>query len=251
MPDNGSMSGFVTKLVLFDIDGTLIRDNGAARDAFGEALQVVYGHSSTLDTFDFSGRTDPEITSMVLEKSGLSEVEIEDGLERLWLHYLGGLEARIDRRSVRLMPGVDALLEALDRREDVILALLTGNIEPGARTKLSPFDLNRFFPFGAFGSDSRHRNELPPIALARAREWGHENISTEDIVIVGDSIYDIRCAVPHGARSVAVATGVTSAETLRQESPHHFFETLEDTDEVVEVICGSEPAVRMQAGADR
>lgn len=225
------------KLVLFDIDGTLVRDNGAARDAFADALKEVYGHSSVLDGFDFSGRTDPEITWMVLEKSGLSEEVVEEGLEKLWIHYLKGLEERIDHNSIRVMPGIANLLDALERRDDVILALLTGNIEPGARTKLSPFDLNRFFPFGAFGSDSRLRNELPPIALTRAREHGHEHLSLEDIVVIGDSIYDVRCAVPHGARSIAVATGVTSAEILRAESPDHFFETLEDTGSVVEVIC--------------
>lgn len=225
------------KLVLFDIDGTLIRDNGAARDAFAEALREIYGHSPELHRFDFSGRTDPEITWMVLEESGLSKEEVEQGLERLWVHYLDGLKARIDRSSVRLMPGIEALLEVLSEREDVILALLTGNIEPGARTKLSPFDLNRFFPFGAFGSDSRFRNELPPVALARAREHGHDHLSSEDLVVIGDSIYDVQCAVPHRARSVAVATGVTPAEMLRAESPDHFFETLEDTEKVIEVIC--------------
>lgn len=225
------------KLVLFDIDGTLIRDDGAARDAFAEGLRKVYGHSSPLDRFDFSGRTDPEITWMVLEESGVRPEDVEEGLGRLWEAYLSSLSERISRHSVRLMPGIEALLEALERRDDVVLALLTGNIEPGARTKLSPFDLNRFFPFGAFGSDSRFRNELPLVALARARQHGHHQFTSEDIVVIGDSIYDVRCAVPHRARSVAVATGVTSAELLQAESPDYFFETLEDTEAVIEAIC--------------
>lgn len=225
------------KLVLFDIDGTLIRDDGAARDAFAAGLREVYGHSAPLDRFDFSGRTDPEITWMVLEESGLTVDEVEEGLGRLWDAYLGALKERISRKTVRLMPGIETLLEVLSRRDDVILALLTGNIEPGARTKLTPFDLNRFFPFGAFGSDSRFRNELPPVALARAHAHGHHQVSTEDMVVVGDSVYDVRCAVPHRARSVAVATGITSSDTLRAESPDHFFDTLEDTDRVIEAIC--------------
>ncbi len=225
------------KLVLFDIDGTLIRDDGAARDAFAEALREVYGHLAPLDRFDFSGRTDPEITWMVLEESGLSDDEVEAGFDQLWTAYLTGLERRIDRTTVRLMPGIEELLEQLSRRDDVVLALLTGNIEPGARTKLSPFDLNRFFPFGAFGSDSRFRNDLPPVALARAREHGHQGVNAEDVVVIGDSIYDVRCAVPNGARSIAVATGVTSGEMLQAESPDHFFETLENTETVIEAIC--------------
>ncbi|MDX1583899.1 MAG: haloacid dehalogenase-like hydrolase [Thermoanaerobaculia bacterium] len=225
------------KLVLFDIDGTLIRDNGAARDAFAEALREVYGQCPELDRFDFSGRTDPEITWMVLEETGLDDEEIEEGLHRLWDAYLHGLRARVSQETVRIMPGIEALLEALAGiRRSVTLGLLTGNIEPGARAKLSPFDLNRYFSFGAFGSDSRHRVELPPLALSRAREQVGRQFELEDLVVIGDSIFDVRCTTPHGARSIAVATGVTPADTLRAERPDHFFDTLEDTERVVQAI---------------
>lgn len=224
------------KLVLFDIDGTLIRDDGAARDAFADGLRDVYGQEPDLDQFDFSGRTDPEITWMVLEGSGLDDEEIESGLEALWTAYLEGLRRRVDRERVRVMPGIEPLLLALEGNPEVVLGLLTGNIEPGARAKLSPFDLNRFFDFGAFGSDSRFRIELPPVALERARQRVGHPFEMSDLVLIGDSVHDVRCSAPHGARSIAVATGVTPTELLRAEEPDHFFETLEDTERVVQVI---------------
>lgn len=224
------------KLVLFDIDGTLIRDDGAARDAFAEALAEVYDLEPELDRFDFSGRTDPEITWMVLEGSGISDHEIESRLDALWISYIRGLQERISRDRVRLMPGIGELLDILSRDPGITLALLTGNIEPGARTKLAPFDLNRYFSFGAFGSDSRFRNELPPVAAQRARQHLGRDFDMADLVIIGDSIYDIRCTVPHGARSIAVATGITPAEMLLAEEPDHFFPTLEEIDDVVEAI---------------
>jgi phosphoglycolate phosphatase len=226
------------RLVLFDVDGTLIRDNGAAREAFAEALRKVFDYEPQLDGYDFSGRTDPEIALMVLENSGIAVDAIENALDALWEVYLEGLRRRIDDRSVRVMPGIPPLLDRLQAHPGVTLALLTGNIEPGARTKLSPFELNRYFPFGAFGSDSRVREDLLPVAVTRAAEHSGIEFELTDLILIGDSVYDVRCTLPHGATSIAVATGVTSAERLRAENPDHFFETLESIDDVVEVICG-------------
>ncbi|HUO85566.1 MAG TPA: HAD hydrolase-like protein, partial [Thermoanaerobaculia bacterium] len=94
----------------------------------------------------------------------------------------------------------------------------------------------RFFPFGAFGSDSELREDLPPIAARRASAANGHRFVREDIVVIGDSIFDVRCGVPHQSRTIAVATGVTPAELLRAENPHYFFETLERTEDVVTAI---------------
>jgi len=226
------------KLVLFDIDGTLVRDDGAARDAFSAALVTVYGYDTRLDRYDFSGRTDPGISRMVLTDGGFALSEIEAGIGGLWDAYLDGLRARISPELVRVMPGIPSLLERLQAMPEVTLGLLTGNIEPGARIKLSVHDLNRYFPFGAFGSDSPQRDELPPIAVARAAEHGVNGFTTRDAVIIGDSIWDVRCARPHGSRAIAVATGPTRIDTLRDESPDALFETLADTEAVIDAILG-------------
>jgi len=230
------------KLVLFDVDGTLISDGGAARAGFHEALRRVYRFEPMLDPYDFSGRTDPQIARMVLSDAGFSELDIEAGLENLWREYIAELRTRADEGHVRTLPGVRDLLDALSGSSWATLGLLTGNIEPGARLKLAPPELNRFFHFGAFGSDSLHREELPPIAADRAFLLEKHRYDGEDIVVIGDSIYDVRCAKPHRAITVAVASGRTPLSLLRPEKPDFLFESLEDFHGVIEAIVQS-PAV--------
>jgi phosphoglycolate phosphatase len=224
------------KLVLFDVDGTLIRDDGAAREAYAKALREVYAFPGTLHKYDFSGRTDPQITNEVLSHEGYEPAEIEAKMGRLWSSYLEELERLVTATRIRVLPGVVRLLESLAKQADVTLGLLTGNIERGARIKLAPHDLNRFFPFGAFGSDAAERERLPPVAVERAHQMHGRRFTGRDVVVIGDSIYDIRCGVPHQATTIAVATGHTSPEKLLGEKPDHFFENLGQTDEVLAAI---------------
>jgi len=227
------------RLVLFDIDGTLISDNGAARQAYGQALAQVYRFTGSLDSYDFSGRTDRQITDMVLGDAGYSQPEIEQRIELLWDHYLEGLRVTTQSKGIRVLPGVASLLGQLAAHPGVTLGLLTGNIERGARIKLDPPGLNRYFPFGAFGSDSKDRAELPPIAVKRASSFCAHQFERREVVIIGDSIFDIRCGVPHEATTIAVASSRTAAETLRAEKPTFLFSSLEPTDDVLEAILGS------------
>lgn len=226
------------RLVLFDIDGTLITDGGASRTAFRDALALVYGYDGDITRYDFSGRTDPQITHMVLRDAGLSEAEVDARLQELWQAYLERLERNAKNGTVRALPGIAPLVAALSELQHVTLALLTGNIEPGARLKLGPPSLNDYFPFGAFGSDSADRTQLPPIAVNRASSIDGYQFQGEDVVIIGDSIYDVRCGVPYGATTIAVASGKTSAETLRAENPRHFFESAEDLGAMMNAILG-------------
>lgn len=223
------------RLVLFDIDGTLISDGGAAREAFGVALDATYGYRGELQQYDFSGRTDPQIARMVLRDAGHSDSEIDERMPRLWARYVTELERHAAAR-VRELPGIRALLDVLRRDERVILALLTGNIEPGARLKLAGPSLNDYFTFGAFGSDSERREELPPIAVKRAADALGHRIGGRDVVIIGDSIYDVRCGTPHAATTIAIASGKTPAEKLLAEKPDHFFASAEDRDGLLAAI---------------
>jgi phosphoglycolate phosphatase len=223
------------RLVLFDIDGTLITDDGAAREAFAEGLAEVYGFRGDVRRYDFSGRTDPQIAGMILRDAGWDDGDIESRLPSLWNHYLAGLGRNAPGR-VRALPGVVALLDAVRSDERLTLALLTGNIEPGARLKLGAIALNDYFPFGAFGSDSPRREELPPIAVERAASITGIDFRGSDVVIIGDSIYDVRCGVPHGATTIAIASGKTSAETLRAENPNYFFDSAEDLEGILSAI---------------
>jgi len=225
------------RLVLFDIDGTLVTDDGAARSAFSDALAAIYDFRGDVRGYDFSGRTDPQIARMILHDAGWSEPDVDAALPDLWHHYLAGL-ARNAPGRVSELAGVRALLDAVAGDDRMTLALLTGNIEPGARLKLDAVDLNAFFPFGAFGSDSPRREELPPIAVERAAAITGHTFNGSDVVIIGDSIYDVRCGVPHGATTIAIASGKTPADKLRAENPDHFFDSAENLDGILDAISG-------------
>jgi phosphoglycolate phosphatase len=229
--------GVRKRLVLFDIDGTLVTDGGASRDAFSVALGTVYGYRGDVSRYDFSGRTDPYIAHMVLRDEGFSDEDIAARLPALWHAYLAGLERNATTARVRPLPGIAALLEALRKMSNITTALLTGNIEPGARLKLGPPALNEYFSFGAFGSDSADRSELPPIAVERASQRDGHRFEGADVVIIGDSIYDVRCGVPYAATTIAVASGKTPAEALRAENPSHFFESASDLPGMLAAIC--------------
>ncbi|HYK03371.1 MAG TPA: haloacid dehalogenase-like hydrolase [Thermoanaerobaculia bacterium] len=224
------------RLVLFDIDGTLLTDRGASRAAFADALRETYGYDGDLGRYDFSGRTDPQITHMVLRDAGFAAVDVEARFEALWKVYLAGLARNATPERVQVMPGIRELVALLHEREDVVLALLTGNIEPGARLKLGGASLNDYFPFGAFGSDSADRTELPPFAVRRASELLGHHFRGREVVIIGDSIYDVRCGVPYEATTIAVASGKTPADMLRAENPTFFFENAGDVRAVAEAI---------------
>jgi phosphoglycolate phosphatase-like HAD superfamily hydrolase len=131
------------------------------------------------------------------------------------------------------------LLEALDHEPGVTLALLTGNLEPTARLKLEPVGANRYFPFGAFGSDHEDRYQLPRVALERARHAVEIAFEGPDVVIVGDSIHDVLCGRDLGVRAVAVATGRTSAEHLAEAGPDALLPDFSDTDATVAAILGT------------
>ena len=227
------------KLVLFDIDGTLLTDRGASREAFAEALRIVFDYRDDLSRYDFSGRTDPQIAHMVLGDAGEDRQEIESRLPRLWKLYLGMLERNATPERVRVMPGIRDLVAALREHEEVALALLTGNIERGARLKLGGANLNDYFAFGAFGSDSADRTELPPIAVQRASTHLGMHFAGSDVVIIGDSIYDVRCGVPYNATTIAVASGKTPADVLRAENPTFFFDDASDVRAVTDAIVAN------------
>lgn len=228
--------GDASLLVLFDIDGTLLSAGRAARESVLTALAEVYGwEAGNGHTHDFSGKTDPQIIrELVAEDVGQERCEalLEEALER----YLEEFARRLAPDAVVPKPGATELLARLDAEPRVTLGLLTGNLERGARMKLEPPGFNRYFPFGAFGSDSPDRYRLPAIALERARERSQRSYTGKSIVIVGDSVHDILCGRSLGVRAVAVATGPTPAARLAAEEPDALLESFADVDAAVEAI---------------
>ena len=207
------------RLVLFDIDGTLVSAGRVSARIFGEALLETFGTAGDVENFEYSGKTDPQIVRELMRGAGFSDAEIEERRPRTLELYSARLAASIRPEDVVPKPGVAALLEALEEEQGVTLALLTGNLEATARLKLEPVDANRYFPFGAYGSDHEDRSRLPRVALERARAETGTTFAGPDTVIVGDSVHDVLCGRDLGVRAGAVATGRTSSERLAAVGP--------------------------------
>ena len=204
------------RLLLFDVDGTLVDCGRQPLAPFAAALVEVFGTAGDIDGYNFSGCTDPQAVFELMTGAGFPADEVRARLPRMRDHYLPHLERTLDRARMRLLPGVAEVLRRLAARPDVELGLLTGNWEAGARTKLSRFDLNRFFAFGAFGGDGDgfQRSELPPIALVRAAQRRGSPVAAAETLIIGDSLQDVACARANGIKVLAVATGKTPAAAL-------------------------------------
>ena len=185
-----------------------------------------------------AGRTDAWILNDAAAAHGIPPNS--PGLARFQQVYLRHLAAELEKPGVGrkgVMPGVRELLEALAPRQDVYLALLTGNYEAGARLKLRHFDLWKYFPCGAFGDDAPHRNVLVPKALTAVRACGGPAFVAAEAVVIGDTPLDVGCAAHVGARSLAVATGSHSIEELRAAGADIVLQDLSDTDHVLRVIA--------------
>jgi phosphoglycolate phosphatase len=223
------------RLVLFDIDGTLLSAGRASREALSEAFLRARCGEVPLNGYEFSGKTDPQIIRELLTgRAPLSEIDRLS--EQALAFYLESLERRVNKDAVIPKPGAEALLNRLAAASGVTLALLTGNHERGARVKLAPVNFNGFFSFGAFGSDHVDRYELPSIAVSRARERTGRAFGGKDVVVVGDSIHDVACGRTINVKSVAVASGLTPSERLAHEDPDYLFEDFGDTERVAEAI---------------
>jgi phosphoglycolate phosphatase-like HAD superfamily hydrolase len=227
------------RLVLFDIDGTLMSADGAGRAALATAMLEVYGDTGSIDDLDFHGKTDPWIVRELLRMTGRSDAVIDAGFESLWTLYCHSLERELGRRRGRLQayPGVRELLDRLDRDPRFVLALVTGNVEGGAWRKLQACRLDEPFRFGAFGSDSERRDDLPPLAMQRAEmETGHR-FEPHEVMVIGDTPADVRCARSSGTRALAVATGGFSRTQLSNLGPDYVFAELSDVEAVVAAIA--------------
>ncbi len=227
----------MTRLVLFDIDGTILSSNGAAASAFRNALEEVFGTSGPKRGYSFAGRTDPQIAHDLLAMAGLDEATIQEGLPRAWDLYLEGLAFELETVAATVYPGVVEILDRLDTEADAIVGLLTGNIVGGARLKLEAADIDfDRFKVGAYGSDHRERSALPAIAVDRAEASFGRRFEGKSVVIIGDTPADVACGEHLGVRTIAVATGTYTAGQLEPCGPDHLFDDLADTDAVWRAI---------------
>lgn len=224
------------KLVLFDIDGTLMSTGAAGADAMRRAFAELCGIADGFAGIEMSGKTDIAILREALTNHQIAEAAVP--VEVFYERYIPHLRVTLQEphRPRRLMPGIPALLDALAGRPDLVLGLLTGNVALGAQLKLESFGIWHYFRLGAYGSDHADRNALVPIALQRAQAVLGQTIPAQQTFVIGDTPRDIACARVHGARAVAVATGNYTLAELHHYQPEYSFADLGDIASVLRIF---------------
>jgi phosphoglycolate phosphatase len=235
-----SHAGTVARLVLWDIDGTLVRGGGVARDVFDEAVTAVLGRHPGEHRVRMGGGTDPQIALEILAYAGLEDAEAAEHLPAVLAALERGLHAAAEdlRRHGTVLPGVPDVLRALDADPAVWSTVLTGNTQANALVKLAAFQLTPWIDveIGAFGSDDADRTALVPVALDRARRLRGLDLDPDDVWVVGDTPRDLACARAGGVRCALVATGHVSLDELRSSGADAVLEDLADVDGVVQLL---------------
>lgn len=224
------------RLILFDIDGTILSLRGAGKGSFRRGLEDVYGTAGPVEHWDFGGKTDRLLCHELLGAAGLPAHEIEAGIDQAIARYLGYLEAALADNPVHVHDGIVELLDRLAEDSRVTLGLLTGNVAAGAQIKLKAVGLDGYFRLGSYGCDSANRRDLPAVAISRAEALTGYTFAGKEVVIIGDTPHDIDCGKVLSNRTIAVATGSFNAESLRSYGPDYLFESLEATDVVLQAI---------------
>src|SRR5881394_1667574 len=222
------------RLLLFDIDGTLIHAAGAGVESLKLALMERFGTKDDLQDIEIAGMTDSGIVISILNKH---EIPVTNENMAAFLDsYVHFLSFELPRRAGNLLPGVLELLEKLKARPNLVLALLTGNVSRGAQLKLEHYGVWHFFEFGAFADDHRDRNRLGPFARARAYERHGREFAASEIDVIGDTPRDIACGKALGARTVAVATGTWSRDRLAEYHPDFLIDDLSNVEKLIDTL---------------
>lgn len=230
------------RLVLWDVDGTLVDTAGVTARSFDRAVEAALGRHPGKHDVPMSGRTDPSIALEILAFAGVDEEEAGRHLA----HVVDRLEAELAASAVRfrqkgrVLPGVEEVLDRLHAHPSVSQSVLTGNTAANASLKLETFGLDRWLDLeiGAFGSDRHDRDELVPVALERARRLRRRSFSPAEVWVVGDTRRDLACARAARARCLLVGTGRVSMSELRPAGADHVLHDLSDVDEVCALLLG-------------
>jgi len=225
----------MNKLVLYDIDGTLITAGGAGTRSLNRAFNSLFGIEEAFRTISMAGKTDPQIIREGLKLHGMDH--LDGNVDKMIGQYLFYLKEEIDNPMRHIMPGIKESLDLFGAK-GMTIGLLTGNLEKGAKIKLTPFGIFDYFNSGAFGSDHEDRDELLPIAIEKYKTQGLE-FSPQDCFVIGDTPRDVQCAKVHGAYCIAVATGPYSVADLQNTEADIVFGSLKDVDKCYSFIVSN------------
>ncbi len=232
----------MSKLLLFDVDQTLLSTKGGDRKALDIAFHQLFGISDAFVGISFAGRMDMDILGETFRRWGIDRAEASDTMTRFQETYVRLLEEILPGWTEgHAYPGVRQLLEVLSRREDVYLGLNTGNFREAAFIKLKRYDLDQHFSEGGFGSDAPERSEALALAIQRCRAKNDSTYAKEDIYVIGDAIADIEAGKANGVHTVAVATGNLSKDELAFHNPTYLFGDLSDTQAFLDQVLYGPP----------
>jgi phosphoglycolate phosphatase len=222
------------RLLLFDIDGTLVSTGGAGVHALKLVIERRYRVRDDLDDVEIAGRTDSGIAASILKKYGTAETN--ENIDSFLDEYIAFLSRSLSTTEGKILPGMYEILTRMKTKPERVLGLLTGNVRRGAELKLKHYGLWDFFEFGAFSDDHCDRNQLGQFARTRAQErHGHE-FDGAQIDVIGDTGHDVTCGKAISARTIAVATGSWSRKELAQHQPDFLFDDLANVDEVIQTL---------------
>ncbi len=225
------------RILLFDIDGTLIDPAGEGALCLRRALEDVYGRSGPVETYDMAGKTDWRILTDVMRLAGLDEADIESARADAFDAYARHVEAAAPTLKMRVLPGVMDLLAQLTADPRFLLGLVTGNVREAVPFKLRAAGLDPgIFTFGAFGSEHMDRNQLPALALYRLGQQLGFSVPPESVLVIGDTPYDIACARHTGVQVLCVASGTYPRQALAGHQPDFLLDDLGDVERVMEIL---------------
>jgi phosphoglycolate phosphatase len=227
------------RILLFDIDGTLLDPAGEGSVCLRRALEDVYGQCGPIESYDMAGKTDWRIITDLMQMAGLDAETIETALPAAFSAYTRQVKASAPTFNMQLLPGVDMLMAQLAGHPEFTLGLVTGNVREAAPPKLQAAGLDpALFSFGAFGSEHIDRNRLPALALYRLEQQLGIPIERESVLVIGDTPHDITCARYSGVQVLCVATGTYPRRVLAEHNPDYLLDDLADTAVVMEILSG-------------
>ena len=225
------------RVLLFDIDGTLMDAANEGRVCFHRALEDVYGVAGPIETYDMAGKTDWQIATDLLGVAGMDARTIEESLSEVFAAYARHVEIAAPTFKMRALPGVHTLLAQLSEDSGFLLGLVTGNVREAVPHKLRAVGIDPgLFTFGAFGSEHIDRNRLPALALYRLGQHLGMPVPPESVLVIGDTPRDIACARHTELQVLCVATGTFSRDELEHHKPDYLLDDLADTDAVMEIL---------------
>lgn len=222
------------KLVLFDIDRTLILSSEAHHKAFSEGFKKVYGVDTDIEIINHHGMTEQQVIIEVLKKNGLDEREIKSKIKECMKEMVDSFNKFIKNEKITPLDGVSGLLEELEKN-NFLMGLVTGNLEDIARGKLKKAGINHYFKVGGFGNDDINRTNLVKLAIKRAEENFDLNFDN-NVFLFGDAPQDMRAGKEAGTRTVGVITGIYSKEQLENAGADFVVDNLRDKNKILEII---------------